>query len=304
GHGGIVRSVVYSLKGDRIVSGSWDSTVRLWDVDTGECIHTLHGHSSAVDSVVYSPRGDQIASGSSDSTVRLWDVDSGECVHTLHGHNGWVRSVVYSSKGDRIASGSFDRTVRLWDVDTGECIYIFQGHSDIVRSVAFSANGDWIASGSNDKSVKLWDVETGMCQVTILGFTSGVISVALEGDFGTQCLATGSLDKSVRRWWITEEEAGDNAVLFWSSSHQVLSVHNLSFDDVQDLGRLNRELLIQRGALTPSALPSDREGAEKEFVMVSFLPEWYEQSEVAKVEERSGCTKACIPGLDRGQLEE
>ncbi|KAG0012266.1 hypothetical protein BGZ80_000087 [Entomortierella chlamydospora] len=287
-HSDWVDSLSFSATGDQIASGSYDSTVRVWDVDTRECVHTLQGHSDQVQSVVYSPKGDwiasgsddgtghsgeveivvyspkgdQTASGSDDSTVRVWDVDSGECIHTLKGHNGYVNSVVYSPKGDRIASRSYDSTVRVWDVNTGECVHTLQGYGWSIKSVVYSPKGDRVVSGSADQTMKLWSAETGQCQATILGFSSFVSSIAFEGDADALRLVTGSWDKSVRCWRITKEGVEHKAVLCWSSSH-VLTVHDLSFEDVQGLSRLNRELLIQRGALIPSPLPSGREGVEK-----------------------------------------
>ncbi|KAF9344479.1 hypothetical protein BGX26_004321, partial [Mortierella sp. AD094] len=221
------------------------------------------GHGRWVRGVVYSPKGDRIASGSYDSTVRLWDVDTGECVHTLQGHGDLVCSVVYSPKGDRIASGSNDKTLRLWDVDTGKCVHTLRGHGDLVRSVVYSPKGDQIVSGSHDNTVKLWSVETRQCLATVSGFSSGVSSVGLESNFGAQCLLTGSFDKSERRWQITNG-VEDKAVLCWSSSHEVLTVYDLSFEDVQGLSRLNQELLLQRGALIPNPPPSDQESVESQ----------------------------------------
>jgi hypothetical protein len=78
-HSGTVNSVVYSPNGQQITSESDDTTVRLWDVQTGAPGQILSGHTNSVQSVVYSPNGQQIASGSNDKTVRLWDVDSGQC---------------------------------------------------------------------------------------------------------------------------------------------------------------------------------------------------------------------------------
>ncbi|KAG0017816.1 hypothetical protein BGZ80_007892 [Entomortierella chlamydospora] len=256
GHSGYVASVVYSPKGDRIASGSYDKIVRLWDADTGTCIHTVRSNSNCIRTVVFSPKGDRIASGSYDKTVRLWDADTGTCIHILEGHSNWIRTVVYSPKGDQVASGSDDNTVRLWDADTGECIHTLRGHSNWVRSVVYSPEGDWIASGGDDRTLRLWDVGAGECLATVSGFSDLVSSIAFESNSGARRVVTGSFDKSVRRWRITKVGDVYKATLCWSSSHEVLTVYDLSLEDVRGLSRLNQKLLIQNGALIPKPLSS------------------------------------------------
>jgi WD40 repeat protein len=88
GHTSWVYSVAFSPDGKRIVSGSGDNTVRVWDAETGEAVHTpLQGHTRGVSSVAFSPDGKRIVSGSDDYTVRVWDVETGQAVHTpLQGH--------------------------------------------------------------------------------------------------------------------------------------------------------------------------------------------------------------------------
>ncbi|MDB9311236.1 hypothetical protein PN471_21915, partial [Aphanizomenon sp. CS-733/32] len=83
GHSSLVRSVAWSGDSLTLASGSDDKTVKLWDVQTGDCVRTLEGHSSLVNSVAWSGDSLTLASGSDDKTVKLWDVQSGECIATF-----------------------------------------------------------------------------------------------------------------------------------------------------------------------------------------------------------------------------
>ena len=154
GHGNLVTSVCFSPDGRWLASGSYDGTVRLWDVETGACVRTLQGHGDFVTSVCFSPDGRMVASGSADETVRLWDVETGACIRTLEGHDGQVTSVRFSADGRMVASDYF--TVRLWDAATGACVKTLEGHDSEVLSARFSADGRMVASGSEDETVRLW----------------------------------------------------------------------------------------------------------------------------------------------------
>ena len=199
-----VSSVSFSPDGATLASGSWDGTVRLWDVATGEAIATLEGHTDWVFSVSFSPDGATLASGSWDDTVRLWDVATGEAIATLEGHTYAVFSVSFSADGSTLASGSWDGTVQLWDVVTGEPIVTLEGHTSGVSSVSFSPDGSTLASGSGDDTVRLWDVVTGEPIATLEGHTDWVFSVSFSPDGAT--LASGSLDGTVRLWDVVTGE--------------------------------------------------------------------------------------------------
>jgi WD domain, G-beta repeat/AAA ATPase domain len=219
-----VASVSYSPDGKRIVSGSGDKTVRIWDAQTGQPIGPpLQGHISDVNSVSYSPDGKRIVSGSGsidgrvgvnvDKTVRIWDAQTGKQIGLpLVGHTDGVNSVAYSSDGKRIFSGSSDKTVRIWDAQTGKQIgQPLQGHTSDVTSVAFSSDGKRIVSGSGsigndskDNTLRIWDAQTGQ-QIgqPLKGHTDSVNSVSFSPD--GKLIVSGSADHTLRIWDISTE---------------------------------------------------------------------------------------------------
>jgi WD40 repeat protein len=128
--------VAFDSPGRRIVSGSVDKTVRVWDVDSGRELACLRGHEHSVRSVAFDSPGRRIVSGSVDKTVRVWDVDSGRELACLRGHERSVESVGFDPQGRRIVSGSDDGTVRIWDADSGACLEVIPDRGDIAAMAA------------------------------------------------------------------------------------------------------------------------------------------------------------------------
>ena len=160
GHTGAVTSLAFKPDSYRLASGSWDDTVRIWDVgDNNNLRHvrTLRGHTDNVTSVAWSPDGRTLASGSHDGMVRLW-ANNGINFAILRGHAGWVNCVAWSPDGRILASGSDDVTIRLWDPDTHGTLRVLKGGRS--KSLAFHPNGQTLASYSYGV-IRLWDPNTG-----------------------------------------------------------------------------------------------------------------------------------------------
>eukprot|EP00505_MAST-04D_sp_SCG-Rhode-Island_P005284 Stramenopile-MAST_4_protein_5284 len=219
GHFDRVTSVSFSPDGASIVSGSEDKTVKVWSVESGECVTTFEGHCNYVSSVSFSLDGASIVSGSEDNSARVWSLKSGECVTTFTGHSHSVSSVSFSPDGASIVSGSRDKTVKVWSVESGECVTTFEGHSSRVMSVSFSPDGASIVSGSMDDTVKVWSVESGECVTTFEGHSNYVSSVSFSPDGAS--IVSGSWDKTVKVWSV---ESGECVTTFEGHSSFVKSV--------------------------------------------------------------------------------
>ena len=234
GHGGWVSAV--ALTGDgRVVSGSYDGTVKVWDLDSGQEQRTLSGHGEWVHALALTGDGrvvcasddgtvkvwnlnsgqeqrtllgdggvllalaltgdGRVVTGSSDGTVKVWNLDSGQEQRTLSGHGGVVWALALTGDG-RVVSASDDGTVKVWDLDSGHEERTLSGHGGGVWALALTGDGR-VVSGSGDGTVKVWDLNSGQEQRTLSGHGSGVNALALTGDGR---LVTGSSDGTVKVW--------------------------------------------------------------------------------------------------------
>ena len=208
GHTDSVESVSYSSDGRTIASASWDGTVKLWNVESGDIIFTLEGHTGGADALSFSPDGRTLASGSWDGAVKLWDVESGDIIFTLEEHTGGVDAVSYSPDGRTLASASWDGTVKLWAIKRGEIIAALEEVSSAATSVSYSPDGRTLAVGTLDGAVQLWDVESREMTAALeetdpWNLPSAVSAVSFSP--GGNTLASGAYDGTAKIWDVEAE---------------------------------------------------------------------------------------------------
>ena len=162
GHSDRITNTAISADNRTLVSGSWDETAKVWDLQTGTNSATFTGHDDALLCVAISPNGEEVASAGWDDTIWIWDRKTGKGIRALTGHRGSILSLAFSADGKWLVSGSEDRTARLWEVARGRHILTFPGHSGDVTSVAFlSSDGkEELVTGDANGSVRLWDLST------------------------------------------------------------------------------------------------------------------------------------------------
>jgi guanine nucleotide-binding protein subunit beta-2-like 1 protein len=164
GHNHFVSDVVISSDGQFALSGSWDATLRLWEINTGRCTRRFVGHSKDVLSVAFSSDNRQIVSGSSDRTVKLWNT-LGECKYTIQedGHSEWVSCVRFSPSQTApvIVSAGWDKLVKVWSLTNCKLRTNLVGHSGYLNTVTVSPDGSLCASGGKDCTAILWDLTEG-----------------------------------------------------------------------------------------------------------------------------------------------
>ncbi len=194
GHTGLVWSAAFSPDSKRIVTGSEDTTAKVWDALSGQEMLTLRGHTNSVLFAAFSPDGKRIVTASVDMTARVWDALTGSELLTLKGHSNRLVSASFSADGRRIVTGSYDGTTRVWDSESDRELLNLQNRSEPCS--AWSPDGEKILTG-----ITLWDASSGRQLLTLEGHADGtdmINSATFSSD--AKLIVTGSWDGTAKVW--------------------------------------------------------------------------------------------------------
>jgi WD40 repeat protein len=191
GHTRAISALAVCPDGNRLISASHDTTLKLWELDTGEEIRTLVGHGGEVTTVAACPGGRRAVSGSTDKTIRVWDLDTGSAIQVLTGHEAAVTTLSMSADGRLLVSGSHDRTVRLWSMETGLLVREPLRSADPVKAICLTPDGGLVMVASNDRrrpgragraTLEMWDLTAGKIIRTLMRHDGSIEGLAVRSD--------------------------------------------------------------------------------------------------------------------------
>uniref|UniRef100_A0A2K6F8S3 Phospholipase A2 activating protein n=1 Tax=Propithecus coquereli TaxID=379532 RepID=A0A2K6F8S3_PROCO len=156
------KNTVCSLSSGKfgtLLSGSWDTTAKVWLND--KCMMTLQGHTAAVWAVKILPEQGLMLTGSADRTIKLWK--AGRCERTFSGHEDCVRGLAILSETEFLSCAN-DASIRRWQI-TGECLEVYYGHTNYIYSISVFPNCKDFVTTAEDRSLRIW--KHGECAQTI-----------------------------------------------------------------------------------------------------------------------------------------
>ncbi|MCA9470211.1 MAG: WD40 repeat domain-containing protein [Nitrospira sp.] len=192
-----VMSVDIDQKGELVVAGFRDRTVRIWSLNNDETTKVMRGHKGGVLAVSINPASTLVASGGHEPVVRVWDLQTGAQIKVFEGHVGSVNSVKFTSDGMRVITGGQDGVLRIWDVLSGGLIKELKPDCGVINGIAVSKRPIYFVAGCWEKAV-LWKEPDGEPFVLPHGDLNWVASVDISQD--GKSLLTGDGKGVVRIW--------------------------------------------------------------------------------------------------------
>lgn len=204
-HQGWVRSVVPDpVTNAWFVTGSSDTTIKIWDLASSKLKATITGHIMDVRALAVSKKYPYLFSGSNDKTVRCWDLERtnhplGCQVRNYHGHVGGVYAMALHPELDLLFTGGRDQVVRVWDIRSRTEVMVLTGHRSDITSIAADVGDPQVVTSSMDLTVRLWDIRKQTTQLALTHHSKSIRSMVMHPEEATICSgdSSGSLKQFV-----------------------------------------------------------------------------------------------------------
>lgn len=203
-HSDWVRCLGFTPDGTKLASGSFDKTIKLWQLETGQPIYTLADRLKGVFALAVSPDGKMLVSGSWDEKIELWNLETGTLIRNLIQPQASVRSLAISPDSQTLIGGSLDRSIFLWSLPDAVVTKTILDREP-VAVISLSADGKILASTGDDGIVKIWSLATGEIMTQSIGNPHCIGSLVISPD--CQTIAAGTVNGYLVLWRLEQTES-------------------------------------------------------------------------------------------------
>ncbi|KAI3402571.2 PRP46 [Candida oxycetoniae] len=213
-HQGWVRTVaIDEVTNQWFVTGSSDSTIKIWDLASSQLKGTLTGHIMAVRSLAVSNKFPYLFSGSEDKTLRCWDMERSNApegcqIRNYHGHVGGIYALSLLDELGLLLSGGRDAVVRVWDIRTSKEVALLTGHTNDVTSIISDVNEPQVITSSMDGTIRVWDLRNQKSTLSVTQHSKSIRSMKAHPNEYT--FVSGDSNGSIKQWLLPKAELLNN----------------------------------------------------------------------------------------------
>ena len=182
GHQALIFDIQFSNDPNVLISGSWDGTIRTWDIAKEQWTSYIEINKSSPYIVRYSPNDLYVLSGDLNKNIDFWEDDTRSKFRTLIGHTGPISGIVFSEDGEKVVTSSWDGKIKMWHTLTGMQLAKLNDKGAPVYAVNFSIDQQQIISGDGDRKIKFCNIKTGKIESELSGHISAVTDIKITSD--------------------------------------------------------------------------------------------------------------------------
>lgn len=246
-HSAGITSIQFCEAQNILITGSYDKTAIVWNLETGEVLRQLKGHARAIRALQFDDS--KLVTGSMDNTLRIWNYHTGQCIRTLEGHTDGVVHLNFNCR--ILASGSADSTIKIWNFQTGEC-FTLTGHTKMVNHVSIHKDSTTLVTSSDDGSIRIWDLEKRACARVLQGHMAPVQTAIPSMPGFLHTFFKKSMVPKPRRRAITpgsaasssDEEDSSNAPILRRRGSNTSNTSDNSTTTISDCDRSSEKVVI------------------------------------------------------------